>query len=335
MYERMLLPLFFSILLVSGCSFSTEVFRELPLPETTETIQKSLETDEPTVKLKEKDSPFKTDWPEKFSIADLSEATFAETDMFFDSRTSGCELSAEIRYQNNVEEIQEIQEIGAAAVQIFCNELTEDLWLIVGEYSFLKEQMQANSLKSDDHGGVCGIYSNGPNTGCALHSTAWVSETLSGEIDGNMINGVAAHEMFHLVQDSMMSGGPWWTLPYGDPKRAPLWLTEGSAVTMQTAITGYLSITEHDRFISYHPLLEPSSEAKINLSNFESSGGFGAYTVGNFATAYLIANVGMDNFLQIWKNLDGDQTFEEAFLNATDISLEDFYYKVSKIDIIQ
>jgi hypothetical protein len=49
------------------------------------------------------------------------------------------------------------------------------------------------------------------------------------------------------------------------------------------------------------------------------------YGIGAIATEYLVANVGMDKFLNVYREVGKGRSFSVAFLNATGISLADFY----------
>ena len=50
------------------------------------------------------------------------------------------------------------------------------------------------------------------------------------------------------------------------------------------------------------------------------------------ACEYIVASIGMDKFLQIFRDLGLGKSFPNAFASSTGISLEDFY---SKFDLIR
>jgi hypothetical protein len=51
------------------------------------------------------------------------------------------------------------------------------------------------------------------------------------------------------------------------------------------------------------------------------------YGIGQAATEYLIASIGFENFLNIWKFTKSEGTFAKGFAKATGIEINDFYSK--------
>jgi hypothetical protein len=61
----------------------------------------------------------------------------------------------------------------------------------------------------------------------------------------------------------------------------------------------------------------------IQYDNFSSD----PYGIGQAATEYLIASIGFENFLNIWKFTKSESSFSFGFKKATGISVDDFYSK--------
>jgi hypothetical protein len=61
----------------------------------------------------------------------------------------------------------------------------------------------------------------------------------------------------------------------------------------------------------------------IQYDNFNSD----PYGIGQAASEYLIASVGFENFLNIWKYTKSENSFLQGFRKATGIELSDFYSK--------
>ena len=51
------------------------------------------------------------------------------------------------------------------------------------------------------------------------------------------------------------------------------------------------------------------------------------YGIGQAASEYLIASVGFEKFLNIWKFTKSESSFAEGFKKATGITIEEFYLK--------
>ena len=61
----------------------------------------------------------------------------------------------------------------------------------------------------------------------------------------------------------------------------------------------------------------------MQYDNFTSD----PYGIGQAATEYLVASIGFEKFLNIWKFTKSESSFTLGFKKATDISIEDFYSK--------
>jgi hypothetical protein len=61
----------------------------------------------------------------------------------------------------------------------------------------------------------------------------------------------------------------------------------------------------------------------VQYDNFTSD----PYGIGQAASEYLIASVGFEKFLNIWKFTKSESNFAEGFKKATGITIEDFYSK--------
>jgi hypothetical protein len=146
---------------------------------------------------------------------------------------------------------------------------------------------------------------------------------------------VPAHEFFHTIQYSLT--GPQFT-GHGGPmvdltsKRIPRWLIEGSAnyfgyymvekMGFDTYKKGRLIQVELNYKKEYsQPLLEHDYLANPTLN---------PYGIGQAATEYIIASVGFESLLNIFKYTNSEGNFSDGFKKATGIEIEDFYYKFEK-----
>jgi hypothetical protein len=131
-----------------------------------------------------------------------------------------------------------------------------------------------------------------------------------------------AHEMFHNVQFALggRNVGP------DDPTHIPRWLMEGSAnyfgfyivetLKFNTYQTGRLQqVNSNQAYKNVIPLSE--------YDNFTND----PYGIGQAATEYLIASIGFDNFLNIWRFTKSEGSFAKGFNKATGIEISDFYSK--------
>jgi hypothetical protein len=137
------------------------------------------------------------------------------------------------------------------------------------------------------------------------------------------------HEFFHIVQrylsGRVTSTGPGPVMP----GLIPQWFWEGPAMFVghQTA--------NHLGFNSY---LATSRQTMVNRANSGFSAtlrleeivsnvppNYDPYGLGHIATEFLVARVGMERFLDIYREVAKGRTFDAAFGTATGVTLADFY----------
>lgn len=135
-----------------------------------------------------------------------------------------------------------------------------------------------------------------------------------------------AHEVFHTIQDSLSAqANP--NFVSGKDLVIPRWLMEGSA-----NYYGYY-VNEKLGFSTYqagrNSQIENFSEYKrvIPLSDYSSFNELNPYGIGQAATEYIVASVGFENLLNIFKYTGSDNSFESGFKKATGITITEFYSK--------
>ena len=131
-----------------------------------------------------------------------------------------------------------------------------------------------------------------------------------------------AHELFHNVQFAL--GGR--NLGPDDPAHLPRWLMEGSANYFGFYIVEKLGFDSYGSGRGQQVSLNPAYKTVVPLvqyDNFTSD----PYGIGQAATEYLIASIGFENFLNIWKFTKSEGTFAKGFAKAAGIELSDFYAK--------
>jgi len=277
---------------------------------------------------------FAQPWPTRFSRQDLINTAQSRAFEFFDQKSQGpCDFSARFDFQNAYEYKEELKTLADTLVRSFCDGLTFNPVIVVGDYDFLRQSMADSGSKTDDFGGVCGMESVDSSTwGCALYETAWMNETHRTPKD---LRGLVVHELFHLVQDSTSPDPPSWRTPPGDPKSVPNWLKEGSATFFEAMVPTYSGTDAYLDFVKGQVELRPGSSGTIQLRNLEDGWSPAVYQVGQFATEYLVANTSIDSLMNVWKFRNEGLTFEQAFLKSFGISVAEFYDITSRITITE
>lgn len=340
--RRLLISLLTSAILLTGCSAtdapesanSKTAAPEAQAPTASETpIDDAEPEDESPLYLPLRAEPFESPWPTEFKRSESISTALASTFEYFDERIEvECPHTANVIIQNETSQEDAIVAISDSMMSIFCEELGDDIWLIAGDYPFLKATIAEQNLEADEFGGICGIERPTYNTGCALFRTAWIDQDVSDVF----FRGLAAHEIFHLVQDSISPNPPSWRIPPGSPIRVPNWITEGSATFFQAALNAYLGPDSYGDHLGDSFELLPAPKTNIDLSKTDLSDGFSGstYNVGQFATEYLVANGGFSSFMDLWRLRDQGVAFSDAVFESFGISLEELYEVAAEISLV-
>ena len=147
---------------------------------------------------------------------------------------------------------------------------------------------------------------------------------------------MAGHEFFHAVQERISGGVP---SPDG-LGLAPQWFWEGAAtfVGLQTAsYLGWASYTTEGREMAVARSNQPSTKSSLLSEATKNTGSPDAidpYGIGAIATEFLVANVGMEKFMEVYKNLGKKKKFADAFKTATGVELTDFYTMFEEVRLV-
>jgi hypothetical protein len=173
-------------------------------------------------------------------------------------------------------------------------------------------------------------------SGCSLESAStrssnsmnfasgWASQDIltlyfnySGDKRSTFTNGspgyLAAHELFHLIQFQNVTRTA--------SMKIPNWFVEGGATGMSP-----LALGVNSGFLNNGNYLSFINDAKNTL---EDSQAF--YQLGYVGWEFLIYTIGFDNQMNIWEELARGKIFSQAFLDATNIELKDFYKMFEEI----
>ena len=329
-----------SVILVGCSSDSSEV--TTPEPEEQKPEVTAEFSDDPTVDESTQPEidpyepieaePFKEAWPTQFKRSDAISTALFRNFEFFDSRiATACPYSANVIFELESDYRENVEKIADAMMKIFCEELDGDFWLVVGDYPFLKATIAELELESDEFGGICGIENPYNNTGCALFRTAWVMQ----DVTDNWLRNLAAHEIFHIVQDSISPEPPSWRTPPGSPIRIPNWITEGSATYFAAALNAYLGPDTYGDHLGAAIELLPEPRTNVDISTSQMANGFTptVYNVGQFATEYLVAATDFESYMNLWHSRDSGMNFDDAVLASFGLSLEELYQTTSSISL--
>jgi hypothetical protein len=134
----------------------------------------------------------------------------------------------------------------------------------------------------------------------------------------------AGHEFFHIVQYSL-SKRPGLLAP----AVVPQWFSEGPANFVGMQATNHLGFNSY--LTDSRPVMVTRTNtgvaamARLEQVTTNTPGTSDPYGIGCLATELLVANVGMERFLNIYREVGRGRTFDAAFGVATGVTLADFF----------
>jgi hypothetical protein len=128
-----------------------------------------------------------------------------------------------------------------------------------------------------------------------------------------------AHEFFHSVQERAVGS----CVPCGTPQ----WFWEGPASFVGTQASNQLGFNKYPDARNWmldrtkHPGTVKLKLEEVTLND----GTMDPYGIGAVATEFLVANVGMAKFVNVYAQIGTGKSFKDAFKAATGVALSDFY----------
>jgi hypothetical protein len=201
--------------------------------------------------------------------------------------------------------------------------------VIVGSTdAFIQTTIKQNGLSGNDPNWWCGSETTYERY-CA--GSFWAAMNYKDSIEkGYAIRdtgkrAVVAHEIYHVWHKSI-DGSP--LNNNRDPRSAgaePLWFREGMASFMGNAIA------HHDGATTYSVGRANQVDTYMRSSSVPLSEHIGSeinpYGIGQAASEYLVASIGVDRALDIYRKLGSGKSFAVAFEESSGFPLNDFYSK--------
>ena len=206
-------------------------------------------------------------------------------------------------------------------------------WL---EKTYIDNGYSANEAKNDrgrafDEGAPAfgGSTTNTYNMGVITRNNSLVTDKL-----GTM--QMPGHEFFHTVQErvSAVVFGP------EGVGIVPQWFWEGPATFIGLQTASYLGLADYTaegREFAVVRSNQPSTKSSLLSEATKNTGSPDAidpYGIGAIATEFLVANVGMEKFMEVYKNLGKKKKFADAFKTATGVELTDFYTMFEEVRLV-
>ena len=213
------------------------------------------------------------------------------------------------------------------------------MYISVGDAWIFEAVKKDYPLFKDFQGkNVC--YPPNPIAACAGIGTGFIffvsqsSNNWDTPNEGILSSG--AHEFFHLAQGEL-SRNQSNEINHDVLRKLPSWFFEGSATFMGTAYADLSEISNWNAIRKFEISAysdgrgrnEPISSFINNEVDRPQPEGQShrPYGIGFLACELIVASVGIESFLDIYRKLGLGQSFEMAFKESTGIELQDFYNK--------
>lgn len=141
---------------------------------------------------------------------------------------------------------------------------------------------------------------------------------------------VVAHELFHVWQKTVDGSPADNNLSPDSPNGLPLWFAEGNANFVGFALTHLAGETDYltGRLTQVDAYMNANKKSLRDHVVWVNS----PYGYGQASAEYLVASVGFERVLEVYRLVGKGQTFASAFQQSIGISLDDYY---SKFDSVQ
>lgn len=280
---------------------------------------------------------FAEPWPELVTREEMINTALHKANIHFENLVnSECEVKATMFFEDIIppESMALTTDVSQKTLNSLCGFLTEDIYIIAGNYDFVKETMAAEGLPTDEFGGVCGYdvkFDDG--TACATNGVAWIGSQFGTVRRGSFIPEprritFITHELFHLAHDSVDPDANSQIPPPEHPFFRPGWLVEGGGeffgalLPKVFGVQDYLTMLPYDRSGNFYEV-----EYLSDLESLERMKGSENYYSGQVALEYITASIGIQPILNIWIELGNGKKFAQAFEASIGLTIGEFYEK--------
>jgi len=313
MFRGMSVAVVGTLLLLAGCT-NTSAIQESSAAGTPDVLQESQAAAFEPVR----------DWSLDFDRMQLMHSALDVTHAFFDEQSGNQANEIEYYFEDTVSDwrIETHTNLVEVTAQAFSNYSFDKTIAIAGmTQQFMTNTLIDNNLDYPDGevAGLCGIAVwEDLASGCNWQNTVWLG--FGEEPEGEVLI-VGPHEFFHSVQANLAGGTP--TLG-----TMPNWLIEGGSEFMGYAVTDYTGDFAYEDLAhrDWHYLPNPATGLEFwAIPPGSRSIPFEQYMLVQVATEYLISNLGMEAYLQIFANMGEGMQFDDAFEDATGMTITKFY----------
>ena len=322
------------VLAVPGCSLVESEVTPVTIPV----------IEEHKIQIIEAESPFDKPWPTSFTKKEVSDRALVEAYELYEANKTPERIDELTVYEENTvpDGYRECAEISAARILYAFEDfipddfISEDHSIVIGttpEWVAKAVVATGADLPNQEFVGGGGsltyeewillAFAEGNVFGIA-EDTVVILGTHTYN-DCQFMGFFSAHETFHMIHSSIDNRSLMAVKP-GIDKRMAAWFYEGSAQFFSFSIESFY---EEPEYVSPSFLNEPGGLESHEPLDAPVS----VYDYGHAAIEYLVANVGIESVMQVYKNVGEGDDFDVAFEKAIGMSLADFYVLFDSLNI--
>lgn len=326
-------------LLLAGCA--AQPIGPNPSPDLSQATEA---TQSPGVSMKS-DNPFLSKWPTAFTRNDVKEAALSKVYPLYDKNRSPAQLEPlTFLAQDAVPTNQAVCAERAANRMLFALEeflhpdyFDKELFFVIGIDSewLIKNVVSTGAVlpsqqNPDGKSSVSfpdwmrSILQPGMTWGTAEDSVAFFATNANQSCQS--VGNVSAHEVFHLVHMSLDDRSLMDVRPGLDPRMAA-WFYEGAAEFFSRSIQSFYGETLYNSPVFEREIGGLKAHAPLDAPEL-------LYTYGHAAIEYLVANVGVEPVMDVFRGVGQGMSFAESFEAALGMELEQFYQLFDSLKVM-
>ncbi|KGA18222.1 hypothetical protein GM50_9265 [freshwater metagenome] len=267
-------------------------------------------------------------WSTNFETTLLTQTALEATDLYFGKVTPSNDYEIVIDPSVTASDIAWIKSMLDYVNGSFPNIEREKVKVFLGTtHSWSEKTLKAANLWLGDPNapypcsqGRSDAYCAERNLALLIYSDIYAPNSLYRWDPGR--RSTPAHELFHTVQFAM--AGP--NIGSDSPLHIPRWLMEGSANYFGFYIVDRMGFEKYQVGRNQQVNNNPAYKTIVPLVRYDSFD-LDPYGIGQAVTEYLIASIGFEKFLDIWKFTKSEKSFNLGFFKATGLQIEEFYAK--------
>ncbi len=307
-----------TLLCLTGCSAPPESAERSSEAESLEHVKEQVNSP----RSYQEHPAFGTLWPTEFTARALADTAMSKAYAFYQREPGSQPFRVFIDPDIPQEDQSQIEELVISMTSPFSAYIFDELDIIIGvNTKYLDRIVEEYELPKPFVGyGVPCAFAQGS---CSFQSTVWHASPGLSSVDSVNQGFVLsfAHKITHGFQDGIDKNSAGQIPPRSSENFRPAWFTEGIADFHAYAIADYLG------FGAYRTQ-DTANLLDWELRSLEEWGGPSkdlVYFVGRIAVEYIVANVGFEGLMAIYLALHEGLSFEDAFVQGTGISLDEFY----------